>query len=381
MFGFRSLSIKGTPESSDMSSMGGGRLVAVLAAAVAALALAAPSLAADPAPELADTASVIQAKSWAAPQIASVVLAGLMGPNVASFRPDDALTRGELHAAILALGKPHQAPPDPARIVTMRELDAQLVAAAGLLPSARAIRLAANSAGLAPTDMIGTETVARLLGLRVNHPQGNESLERAPKEPASRAEAAYSLAKLRTLDAGRVAAIQELAASFSVPALTDLQREVLTRALRFVGFPYVFAGMSEKTQKLWSATAPGNTITVPGGFDCSGFVWRIYKLQLFVDAPALAAVLRGRTSYAMSGEVAKSLRIDPAALQPADVLFFGARGPKSKPSEVGHMGIYVGNGWFVHASSGGVTLQPLQGWYASTLAWARRPLAEAGFAA
>jgi hypothetical protein len=27
-----------------------------------------------------------------------------------------------------------------------------------------------------------------------------------------------------------------------------------------------------------------------------------------------------------------------------------------------------------------VTLQPLQGWYATTLAWARRPLAEAGLA-
>ena len=82
-----------------MSSMGGGRLVGVLVAAVAALALAAPSLAADPAPELAEATSVAQAKSWAAPQIASVVLAGLMGPNIASFRPDDALTRGELHAA------------------------------------------------------------------------------------------------------------------------------------------------------------------------------------------------------------------------------------------------------------------------------------------
>jgi cell wall-associated NlpC family hydrolase len=381
MFGFRALSIKQTPKPSDMSSMGGGRLIGVLLTAVAALGLAAPSFAADPAPELAEAMSVAQRKSWAAPQIASVVLAGLMGPDVASFRPDDTLTRGELHAAILALGKPHQAPPDPARIVTMRELDAQLVAAAGLLPSARAIRLAATSAGLDPIDMIGTETVARLLGLRVNHPQGSESLERAPKEPASRAEAAYSLAKLRALDAGRIAAIQQLAASFSVPALTVLQREVLGRALRFVGSPYVFAGMSEKTQKLWSATAPGNTITVPGGFDCSGFVWRIYKLQPFADAPALAAVLRGRTSYAMSGEVAKALRIDPAALQPADVLFFGARGPKSKPSEVGHMGIYVGNGWFVHSSSGGVTLQPLQGWYATTLAWARRPLVEAGFPA
>ena len=45
---------------------------------------------------------------------------------------------------------------------------------------------------------------------------------------------------------------------------------------------------------------------------------------------------------------------------------------------MGHTGIYVGNGWFVHSSSGGVTLQPLQGWYSTQLAWARRPLAEAG---
>ena len=359
--------------------MGGGRLVVASCAAVASLVLTAPALAADPGAELAQPAATT-AKSWAAPQIASVVLAGLMGPDVTSFRPDEALTRAELHAAILGLGKPHRAPADPARIVTMRELDAQLVAAAGLLPSARAIRLAAAAAGLAPTDMVGTETVARLLGLRLNHPQGSEELERAPKQPASRAEAAYSLVKLRALDPARIAAIQQLAASFSVPALTDLQREVLARALRFVGYPYVFAGMSEKTQKIWSATAPGNTITVPGGFDCSGFVWRIYKLQPFDDAPALAAVLRGRTSYAMSGEVAKSVRIDPTALQPADVLFFGSQGPKSKPAEVGHMGIYVGNGWFVHSSSGGVTLQPLQGWYATTLAWARRPLAEAGLA-
>ena len=29
------------------------------------------------------------------------------------------------------------------------------------------------------------------------------------------------------------------------------------------------------------------------------------------------------------------------------------------------MGIYVGNGWFVHSSNAGVTLQPLQGWYST----------------
>jgi cell wall-associated NlpC family hydrolase len=358
--------------------MGGRRLLCALASSLAALALPAAALALDPGAGLSPATTT---PSWAAPQIASVVVAGLMGPDVASFRPDDPLTREELHDAIVALGKPHQAPTDSTRIVTVRELDAQLVAAAGLLPAARAIRLAARDAGLDPTDMLGTETVARLLGLRFNHPQGSDDLERSPKQPASRAEAAYSLAKLRLLDPARVAAIQQLATTFTLPALTDLQRGVLARAVRLVGYPYVFAGMSEKTQKLWSATAPGNTVTLPGGFDCSGFVWRVYKLEPFRDAPALAAVLRGRTTYAMSGEVPRAARIATSAIEAGDVLFFGSRGPSSKPSEIGHMGIYVGNGWFVHSSSGGVTLQPLQGWYATTLAWARRPLAESGLAA
>ncbi len=31
------------------------------------------------------------------------------------------------------------------------------------------------------------------------------------------------------------------------------------------------------------------------------------------------------------------------------------------------MGIYVGNGWFVHSSSHGVTLDPMTGWYADQL--------------
>ena len=42
---------------------------------------------------------------------------------------------------------------------------------------------------------------------------------------------------------------------------------------------------------------------MPGGFDCSGLVWRVYKLQAFADAPSLAGILKGRTTYAMSGEV------------------------------------------------------------------------------
>ena len=89
-------------------------------------------------------------------------------------------------------------------------------------------------------------------------------------------------------------------------------------------------------------------------------------------------MLEGRTTYTMSGEVPVAKRIPLAKLQPADVIFFGAAGPKSKPAQVDHMGIYLGNGWFIHSSAYGVAVAQLSGWYAQRFAWGRRPLAEAG---
>ena len=44
------------------------------------------------------------------------------------------------------------------------------------------------------------------------------------------------------------------------------------------------------------------------------------------------------------------------------------------------MGIYVGNGWIVHSSRFGTTLAPMIGWYETSFAWGRSPLAEAGIA-
>lgn len=72
------------------------------------------------------------------------------------------------------------------------------------------------------------------------------------------------------------------------------------------------------------------------------------------------------------------MRIPLAKLRPANVIFFGDRGDKSSPGQVGHMGIYAGNGWFIHSSEYGVALSQLSGWYRDRFAWARRPLAEAG---
>jgi cell wall-associated NlpC family hydrolase len=355
------------------------RVLALIATSCVALGLTGIATAVQPPTPPAPAAA--KATSWADPQIRIVTAAGMLGDDLATFRPSDPLTRGELTEALVAWGKPAATPADASKLVTVSELDAQLVGALGLTPAARRIRIAARDAELAPTSRLGTETVARLLGLRLNHPQGSDDLELLPSQPATRAEAAYSLARAVRLTEGQVVWLDQLSQTFSVPELSSWQRAVLGRALRFVGYPYVWAGTSEVTQKLWSATTPGGWVTAPGGFDCSGFVWRVYKTQPFAAAPTLGDILKGRTTYAMSGEVKKPARIGISALEPGDVIFFGAHGAKSTPLEVGHTGIYVGNGWFVHSSSAGVTLQPLQGWYTTTFAWARRPLLEAGLTA
>lgn len=334
----------------------------VLACALSALAIAAGT---------ADARSNAT-RSWAAPQIQAVVDAGLMGTSVEDFRPDDPLTWSEFGTVLGTLAVPFQYD-DPDRAVTVRELDAGLVTAAGLRVSARRIRYAATSAGLAPKASLGTETVARLLGLRVNHARDEELLELQLSEPATRAEAAYSLARVLALQPTEVDSVRQAAETFSFPVLHPWQEAVLRRALRFVGAPYVWAGMSERPQQLAGGLAPG-------GFDCSGFVWRVYKLEPYPGAPKLAAVLRGRTTYAMSGEVPRSSRVPRAALRPADVVFFGPRGTASKPAEVGHMGIYLGNGWIAHSSDRGTTLTPMTGWYDARFAWGRSLLAEAGLA-
>ncbi|MGH3133635.1 MAG: C40 family peptidase [Gaiellaceae bacterium] len=309
--------------------------------------------------------------SWAAPQIAAVVDAGLLAPTTAEFRPDAPLLWGELAIVLASLGVPEVAVSDPYRPVTVRELDAQLVTAVGLRPSARDLRLAALDVGLAPTPWLGTETVARLLGLRVNHLKHEDQLELQLSQPATRAEAAYSIARVLSLQYAEIVAVRQTLESFAFEELTSWQQTVLQRALRLVGSPYVWAGISEKPQKLLGKV-------LPGGFDCSGFVWRVYKLEPFAGAPGLSAVLKGRTTYDMSAEVVRSARLARESVRPGDVVFFGSRGSRSKPTEVGHMGIYVGSGWMVHSSDRGTTLTPMTGWYETRFAWARSPLAEAG---
>ncbi|QCO68722.1 NlpC/P60 family protein [Luteimonas yindakuii] len=107
---------------------------------------------------------------------------------------------------------------------------------------------------------------------------------------------------------------------------------VVIRAISLVGTPYRFGGN-----------------TPEGGFDCSGLVNYVYRDMLDLRLPRSS-----RELAAVQGP-----RIQPARLTSGDLVFFGSRG------DVSHVGIYVGEGRFVHApSSGGtVRLDHLDGHY------------------
>ena len=322
--------------------------------------------------------------SWAQPQIKLVTERGIFAGSAATFQGSDPLSQGALTGAIANLtGTPPPTADDANAPVSLENLDRALVDALGLSDSAYRFRLAARAAGITPPRRFGTEVVARLLGLRLNHPAGQDDLELEPQQTATRAEAAYSFAQILRFgaDHGRrqdrhassattqldyatsweVEQAKQDAQSFQLPPLTTWQRQIIATAFSYVGYPYVWGGTGQGT----------------AGYDCSGFVWQVYKLTSYPGEGDLAGVLRGRTTMEMSGEVPRSLRIGVAGLEPGDVMFFG-RGPRSKPKQVDHTAIYRGNGGLVQSSGDGVALAPFDGWYRSSFAWARRPLAEAG---
>ncbi len=106
-------------------------------------------------------------------------------------------------------------------------------------------------------------------------------------------------------------------ANFRHSALT-LGDSIVTLAREQLGRRYVFGGMSPRR-----------------GFDCSGLVKYIATI-LHIDIPRTARM------QARSGEpVAK----DTAQLLPGDLVTFG------RGSSISHIGIYIGNGRFIHAST------------------------------
>jgi cell wall-associated NlpC family hydrolase len=76
--------------------------------------------------------------------------------------------------------------------------------------------------------------------------------------------------------------------------------------------------------------------TTPGGFDCSGFLKYLMRAMGY-ELPRTAA------EQAHAG---REVPRDPSQLRPGDILTFGRGG------RVTHVGVYIGNGRFIHASTG-----------------------------
>ena len=107
-------------------------------------------------------------------------------------------------------------------------------------------------------------------------------------------------------------------------------------AMQYLGVPYVWGGAS------------------PSGFDCSGFVQYVYA-QVGVSLPHHAA---DQWNYGTP--------ISQDQLEPGDLVFFDG---------LGHVGIYIGGGQFIHAPHTGdvVKISSLSdSWYAATYVGARR---------
>ena len=128
----------------------------------------------------------------------------------------------------------------------------------------------------------------------------------------------------------------------AAPAASEKVQALLRRALALLGTPY-----------RWGGTTPD------GGFDCSGLVGYVFRTALGIELPRVSREM------ATSGELIS----DRAALTAGDLVFFG------KSGRVDHVGIYVGQGNFLHAPRTGrdVTVSTLAtGYWGSKFLQARR---------
>jgi cell wall-associated NlpC family hydrolase len=264
-------------------------------------------------------------------------------------------TPGEVAPAAAPVAHTAQSP------VTVVSFDRMLVEELALSSVAAHVQATAATAGLNPPAYFGSEVVARMLELRYEHPVGSQRLDLFPGEAITRAEAAWSLAAVMSLSDWSISSTREALSAFELPPMTAPQRQALRIAVSRVGYPYVWGGTTDNT-------ADG---LEHGGFDCSGFAWRVFK----VSGLPWGRQIRGRTAAEQAGEIPRSQRLAAAQLEPGDLLFFGSARLNSKAtaSDIIHEGIYLGDNWVIHSSGQGVYVLPLNGsWLGSSFAWGRR---------
>jgi cell wall-associated NlpC family hydrolase len=248
-------------------------------------------------------------------------------------------------------------------LVSVTAFDRLVVDQLGLADVAAHVQRATAAVGLRPPAYYGTEVVARYLGLRYNHPTGTDQLELFPSDPITRAEAAWSLAQAMDDGSWSIQSARQALMTYALPQMSPDQLTALRIAVSRIGYPYVYAGTTDDT----------SDGLAHGGFDCSGFVWRVFK----VSGLPWGQRIGGRTAAQMAQEIPHRDRLDYDQLRPGDLLFFGSAHFNSTATEANviHTGIYLGDNWVIHSSGQGVYVLPLHGsWLGDQFAWGRRVL-------
>ena len=182
-----------------------------------------------------------------------------------------------------------------------------------------------------------------------------------PVDPITRAEAATSLGRVLELGRWGVSSARESLSAFELPAMSAAQRQALQIAVSRIGYPYIWGGTTDDTSDGLEH----------GGFDCSGFAWRVFK----VSGLPSGQQIQGRTAAEQAREIPRSQRLRITQLKPGDLLFFGSAHFTSRATEANviHVGIYLGDNWVIHSSGQGVYVVPLKGsWLGNSFAWGRR---------
>jgi cell wall-associated NlpC family hydrolase len=152
-----------------------------------------------------------------------------------------------------------------------------------------------------------------------------------------------SASDARNLFVGAPAAAGDIAATPSEGRIKGM----LKRALALLGTPY-----------RWGGTSP------EAGFDCSGLVGYVFRNSLGIELPRISRDM---------AHVGEAIR-ERSALVEGDLVFFSRRGAR-----VDHVGIYIGDGKFVHAPRTGKDVEVANlatGYWSKTFIQARRVAAQ-----
>jgi len=200
-----------------------------------------------------------------------------------------------------------------------------------------AVKPAAKAEAAAPQRSRADAAASATLAALLPHLAANDTIPLMDRSAMVAGDLSRLLANYDTSSVANGSAVGNAADNGKVQSL-------LRRAMTLLGTPY-----------RWGGSNPDS------GFDCSGLVGYVFRSALGIELP--------RVSREMAHDDNAELINDRAALAAGDLVFFGRKG------RVDHVGIYVGEGRFLHAPSTGKDVRVdtlLTGYWGNKFMQARR---------